>query len=62
MASLRKKATSTYWFACFALPDGRRAQRSTKTADRRLAQKLADQFESAARDKITATQARKIIS
>lgn len=62
MASLRKRHNTRFWFACFTLPDGTRAQRSTKTTDRRLAQKLADHFEEASRISLTESQARRVIS
>jgi hypothetical protein len=29
MASIRRKATSKFWWACFDLPNGKRKQRST---------------------------------
>src|SRR5262249_13834498 len=62
MASIRRKQNSKFWFACFNLPDGRRVQRSTKQTNRREAQKLADEFESAANGRITARQAQRVIS
>lgn len=62
MASIRRKENSKYWFACFTLPSGRRTQRSTKTTDRKLAQKLADEFESATQIRLTERQARKVIN
>jgi integrase len=62
MASLRKKIGSPYYFACFQLPGGKRTQRSTKTVDRKLAIKLANQWEEAARRRLTETQARKVLS
>jgi integrase len=62
MGSVRKKRDSKYWFACFTQVDGRRVQRSTKETDRRKAQKLADKFEEAARGRVTARQAQRIIS
>src|SRR5262245_36670021 len=62
MASLRKKVGSPYWFACFTRPDGIRTQRSTKTGDRRLATRLALEWESAVRRKITEVQARRVLS
>jgi hypothetical protein len=46
--SLRRSPNSPYWIACFTLPDGRRTNRSTKTADRQLAQRLADEWQLAA--------------
>jgi integrase len=48
MASLRRLDNSPYWVACFTLPDGRRTNRSTKTSDRRLANRLADEWQTAA--------------
>jgi integrase len=62
MASLRRKPNSKFWFACFTLPDGTRTQRSTKTTDRRLAQKLANEFEEASQHPLTESQARRVIS
>lgn len=62
MASLRRKEKSKFWFACFTLKDGTRTQRSTKTADRKRAQKIADQFEDAARNEMTARQVQRVIS
>lgn len=50
MASLRKKDRSPFWFACYTLPDGRRTQRSTGTDDKRKAQRIANEFEDAARE------------
>ncbi len=48
MASLRRLKNSPYLVACFTLPDGRRTNRSTKTSDRRVAQRLADEWQAAA--------------
>src|SRR5438128_7139122 len=62
MASVRKKANSRYWFACFTLPSGERAQRSTRETDRKMAQKLADKFEEVARRQVTARQAQRVIA
>ena len=49
MASLRKHPRSPFLFACFTLPDGRRTQRSTGATDKKQAQRIANQFEDAAR-------------
>src|SRR5437870_5361900 len=49
MASIRKKERSPFWFACFTLPDGTRTQRSTGTTDRRKAERVANEYEDAAR-------------
>lgn len=62
MASLRRKPNSKYWIACFTLPNGKRAQRSTKTTNRKTAQQMADRFEEAARLRLTELQARRVIA
>jgi integrase len=65
MAYLRRFKDSRYWFACFAGPGGKWLQRSTREIDRRLAQKIADQYEDAARQArlgfLVERQARKVI-
>jgi integrase len=48
MASLRRLLNSPFWICCLTLPDGRRTNRSTKTTDRRLANRLADEWQTAA--------------
>lgn len=62
MASLRRRIDTPYFFACFTLPDGTRAQRSTKLIDRKAAMKLAVQWEEAATNRITEAQARRVLS
>ncbi len=62
MASLWKHPQSKYWTACFTDKDGARRKRSTKTTDRKLALKLAEQFEEAACRKRTARQVREVIA
>ncbi len=62
MASLWKHPHSKYWVACFTDTNGRRLKRSTKTTNRKEAQKLAEAFEEAARKKRTATQMRRVIA
>lgn len=66
MASLRRKDRSPFWFACFALPDGTRTQRSTGTTDKRGARRIADKFEDAARaaaaGRLTEARARRTIA
>lgn len=66
MASLRRLANSPYWIACFTLPDGRRTQRSTGTATRRDAQRIANEFEDASREaragRLTEARARKTVA
>jgi len=48
MASITKDThqppKSPYWIACFTSPDGRRLKKSTKTTEKKLAQKLADEM------------------
>lgn len=62
MASLRKKARSPFWFACFTLPDGRRVQRSTKETQRKKAAIKADQWEMLSKEKAKARQAHRVIA
>ena len=66
MASLRRLPNSPFWIACFTLPDGNRTQRSTKSVDRREAQRIANKFEDAAKEASTGrfieSQARKVIA
>ncbi len=61
MASLWKQTKSPYWTACFTAADGRQMKRSTRTKDRRVAMRLANEFETAANIKRTAIQARRVI-
>lgn len=65
MAYLRRFPRSPFWYACFADMGGKWLQRSTKEIDRRRAQKIADQFEDAARQArlgfLVERQARKVI-
>ncbi|MFN0128008.1 MAG: tyrosine-type recombinase/integrase [Verrucomicrobiales bacterium] len=62
MASLWKRPNSKFWTACFTAADGRQLKRSTGTTERRRAEKLAEQYERAARVKRTATQMRRVIT
>jgi integrase len=66
MASLRKHPKSPFWFACFTLPDGRRTTRSTGATDRRTGQRVANEFEDAAKSASAGTfiesRARKAIA
>ncbi|MEX2581195.1 MAG: tyrosine-type recombinase/integrase [Verrucomicrobiales bacterium] len=62
MASLRKKARSQYWFACFTLPDGTRVQRSTKETKRKEAQNKADEWERLSKERAKAKQAQRVIA
>ena len=62
MASLWKREKSRYYTACWTDAKGRRMKRSTKTTDKKLAEKLARQFEEESRAKRTANQARRILA
>ena len=66
MASLRKKDRSPFFFACFTLPDGTRTQRSTGSSHRGEAQRIANEFEDAAREasagRFIESRARRVIS
>ena len=56
MASLWKRPRSKFWYACFTAADGRQLKRSTKTADRKKALKIAVEFETVAQNKKTKGQ------
>ena len=62
MASLRKLPNSIYWIACYTDHTSRQRQRSTKQTDRKKAQKIADQYESAYKRTLTESQARRVLS
>ena len=62
MASLWKHPQSKYFTACWTDANGRRMKRSTKTTDKKLADKLARQFEQESRAKRTAKQARRVLA
>lgn len=66
MAFLWKHPTSKYWQARFYDRDGWRRNRSTRIVaterNRKSAQRLADEYEEAANNRRTASQARKVIS
>src|SRR6266576_3222354 len=70
MASITKDThqppKSPYWIACFTGPDGRRLKKSTKTTDKKLARKLADEWEQLAKvgraGRLTESQCRKVIA
>lgn len=62
MASLRKVPGCKNWIACFTDKDGRRKQRSTSETDRKKAQRIADGYELAARQKRTIRQIRSVLS
>jgi integrase len=62
MASLWKDPRTKYLIACFTDRAGRRVKRSTKTTDRKLALKMANQFETESNAKRTAKQARRVLT
>jgi hypothetical protein len=62
IASLTTRPTSRFFVGCFTDRHGRRLKRSTGTADRKQAQKIADEYETAARRKRTALQVRRVIT
>jgi integrase len=66
MASLHRQKRSPYWYAALAGPDGTRQFKSTKTADRKLAMKIAVEWEELAtagkQGTLVAAQARKVVA
>lgn len=62
MSSLHKRVGSPFFWAAFSLPDGRRVYRSTKTADRKIAQKLLAGMTKATERRATADQIQRILS
>lgn len=62
MASIWKHPKSRFWYARYLDRDGVWRNASTKSTDRKTAQKLSDEYESAAKSRRTATQARRVIS
>jgi integrase len=66
MASLREKPRSPYWWACFYREDGSRTQRSTRLtatqANRKAAQRMADDLEDAHQRRATEGQMRRILT
>jgi integrase len=62
MSCVWKPPKSRFWIAQFTDHTGRRRNRSTKTTDRRKAEKLAEHYEAAYARKRTARQIREVIS
>lgn len=58
MASLWKDTRSKYWIACFTDRDGRRRKKTTRTTERKKAQKIADELEKVAQTKQTVKRLR----
>ena len=62
MASIWKHPESKYFTACFRDHNGRQRRITTKETGRKTAQKLADEFEKAARTKRTLKQAQAVLA
>ena len=62
MSCIWKSQKSRFWIAQFTDHARRRRNRSTKTTDRRKAEKLAEHFEAAYAGKRTARQIREVIA
>jgi hypothetical protein len=61
MASIWRHPQSRYWTACFYDANGRPRRVTTKTTDRRLALRLANEYEKASRTKRTLSQLEKVL-
>jgi integrase len=61
MASVWKHFRSPYWTACWRDASGKQCRASTKTSDKKLARRIADEFERASRNKRTLAQLEKIL-
>jgi integrase len=61
MASIWRNPKSKYWTACWRDAAGKQRRASTKTTDRRLARRIAEQYEKASRGKRTLAQVQKIL-
>ena len=62
MASVWKHPQSKYWVACFTDHEGKRRKKSTKSTNKREAQKMADLLEDGYRRKKTETQIRSAVN
>ena len=62
MASLTRKPRSKFWFACFRDANGRQRRKSTKTADRKKALKIAEQFEQVGQRKLPSRTIRETLA
>src|SRR6516162_2534905 len=61
MASIWKHPNSRYWTACFRDASGRPRRVTTKTTDRMMALRMANEFEKASRAKRTLSQLEKVL-
>jgi integrase len=62
MASVRRKPGTRFYIACYTDSNGEQRQRSTKSMNRVMAQRLADQYEETYRAKLTEVQVRRVLS
>lgn len=66
MASVVRRKNSKFWTACYTARDGRQLKRSTKTTDKRQAERIAIEFEDvehkAKQGDITTAQIRKVLN
>lgn len=58
MASVRRKPGSKFYYACYTAADGTQLQKSTKSTDKKTAQKIADELEEPFRKKCTVSHGR----
>ncbi len=61
MASVWKRSNSKYLTACFRDHTGRQRRITTKETNRKIAQKLADEYEKASRTKQSLKQAQAVL-
>jgi hypothetical protein len=61
MASVWKRSNSQYLTACFRDHTGRQRRITTKETNRKMAQKLADEYEKASRTKVSLKQAQAVL-
>jgi hypothetical protein len=61
MSSIWRHPKSPFWTACWRDADGKQRRISTKTSDKKLARKIAHEFEVATRKKRTLTQLEKVL-
>jgi Phage integrase, N-terminal SAM-like domain len=61
MASIWKHPNSRFWTACFRDGHGRQRRVTTKSSDRKIARKIAGEFEKASRNERTLEQFEKIL-
>jgi integrase len=62
MASLTRKSTSPFWFACYRDHTGRQCRRSTHEFNAKRAQRIADLMEQVAKRKLNAQRIREAVN